>query len=386
MPPVPALPARKAAGRRTAAANTRQLPILEAQTITLEDGSEVRLDRACCLRLCVGPRLCAAHLRGQGGSRQPALEHRLRWYISPQLQGCTLARPPARRPGSTSRHPMWADCFADTHPSSATPCTHTRTQVPIQIPPGMPTAQAQALVAYLKSNPQAAKQAYEQAQAVLRNPAMAQAFANMTVRRQHCRWCSQGHVLCVCGGGGMGWRQCRKGGWRGNVDRGAHCLHPPRTRPLPPSPFPPPPSPKHLNAHVRCLPLPHSVRSSPPCPPPTPSSPTPRHLPLPPSRRPRTPRFRSGLRCSRTTRSWRPSLRTCATTGAQPSRSTGGCAAGAGFVCLCLEWGGGCQSATTGAQPFRKTHTVGVGFSFWLGGTGQGCMCGGGGVGPGRCT
>ena len=45
----------------------------------------------------------------------------------------------------------------------------------------MPTAQAQALVAYLKANPAAAKQAYEQAQAMLKNPAMSQAFTNMMV-------------------------------------------------------------------------------------------------------------------------------------------------------------------------------------------------------------
>ncbi|PNW72290.1 hypothetical protein CHLRE_16g674300v5 [Chlamydomonas reinhardtii] len=89
----PALPARKVAGgRRTAAAHTRQLPILEAQTVTLEDGTEV----------------------------------------------------------------------------------------PIKIPPGMPAAQAQALVAYLKSNPAAAKAAYEHAQKVMKTPGMAGAFANMS--------------------------------------------------------------------------------------------------------------------------------------------------------------------------------------------------------------
>ncbi|KXZ55566.1 hypothetical protein GPECTOR_2g1115 [Gonium pectorale] len=52
--------------------------------------------------------------------------------------------------------------------------------VPIKIPPGMPTAQAQALVAYLKSNPAAAKAAYEQAQMMMQNPAMAHAFTNMS--------------------------------------------------------------------------------------------------------------------------------------------------------------------------------------------------------------
>lgn len=54
-------------------------------------------------------------------------------------------------------------------------------QVPIKIPPGLPAAQAQALVAYLKSNPAAAKAAYEQAQLIMENPSMANAFANMLV-------------------------------------------------------------------------------------------------------------------------------------------------------------------------------------------------------------
>ncbi len=48
----------------------------------------------------------------------------------------------------------------------------------------MPANQAQALVEYLRANPAAARQAYEQAQTILRNPAMAQAFSNMTVRPQ----------------------------------------------------------------------------------------------------------------------------------------------------------------------------------------------------------
>lgn len=45
----------------------------------------------------------------------------------------------------------------------------------------MPAEQAQALIEYLKVNPQAAKAAYDQAQAILANPAMAQAFMNMNV-------------------------------------------------------------------------------------------------------------------------------------------------------------------------------------------------------------
>ncbi|KAG2491882.1 hypothetical protein HYH03_009834 [Edaphochlamys debaryana] len=87
----PALPARVAGGRRAGPAHTRQLPIIDSQVVTLEDGTEV----------------------------------------------------------------------------------------PIKIPPGMPGPQAQALIAYLKSNPAAAKAAYEQAQMVMKNPAMAQAFTQM---------------------------------------------------------------------------------------------------------------------------------------------------------------------------------------------------------------
>ena len=36
------------------------------------------------------------------------------------------------------------------------------TQIPIKIPPGMPAAQAQALLAYLQQNPEAAKAAHAQ--------------------------------------------------------------------------------------------------------------------------------------------------------------------------------------------------------------------------------
>ncbi|KAG2453934.1 hypothetical protein HYH02_002137 [Chlamydomonas schloesseri] len=59
------------------------------------------------------------------------------------------------------------------------------TEVPIKIPPGMPAAQAQALVAYLKSNPAAAKAAYEHAQKVMKTPGMAGAFANMSAPQQN---------------------------------------------------------------------------------------------------------------------------------------------------------------------------------------------------------
>jgi len=53
------------------------------------------------------------------------------------------------------------------------------TKIPIKIPEGMPPVQAQALLAYLQSNPEAAKAAAAQAQNMLRTPGMAQAMLNM---------------------------------------------------------------------------------------------------------------------------------------------------------------------------------------------------------------
>lgn len=46
------------------------------------------------------------------------------------------------------------------HPSHPHP--HTHTQIPVKIPPGMPPAQAEALLAYLQANPEAAKAAHAQ--------------------------------------------------------------------------------------------------------------------------------------------------------------------------------------------------------------------------------
>ncbi|KIY94695.1 hypothetical protein MNEG_13268 [Monoraphidium neglectum] len=50
-------------------------------------------------------------------------------------------------------------------------------QIPIKVPPGMPADQALAVVEYLKNNPEAAKQAWQQAQMVMRTmPGAAQAL------------------------------------------------------------------------------------------------------------------------------------------------------------------------------------------------------------------
>uniref|UniRef100_A0A7R9VDV6 Uncharacterized protein n=1 Tax=Chlamydomonas euryale TaxID=1486919 RepID=A0A7R9VDV6_9CHLO len=50
------------------------------------------------------------------------------------------------------------------------------TKIPYKIPANMPPVQAQALVAYLQQNPEVAKKAHEQAQAMLKTPGMASAF------------------------------------------------------------------------------------------------------------------------------------------------------------------------------------------------------------------
>lgn len=51
----------------------------------------------------------------------------------------------------------------------------------MKLPPGMPADQAQGILAYLKSNPEAAKAAWAQAQSIMQSPGLANAFINMQV-------------------------------------------------------------------------------------------------------------------------------------------------------------------------------------------------------------
>jgi hypothetical protein len=46
----------------------------------------------------------------------------------------------------------------------------------------MPAEQAQGILTYLKTNPEAAKAAWAQAQAIMQSPGLANAFINMSVR------------------------------------------------------------------------------------------------------------------------------------------------------------------------------------------------------------
>ena len=60
---------------------------------------------------------------------------------------------------------------------------------PLQIPPGMPPQQAQALLAYLQANPDAAKAGLAQAQLMLQTPGLAEAFLGMQVRHMPASVC-----------------------------------------------------------------------------------------------------------------------------------------------------------------------------------------------------
>jgi hypothetical protein len=51
----------------------------------------------------------------------------------------------------------------------------------MKIPPHMPPEQAQMLMQFLRSNPDAAKQVFEQAKVMMKSPAMANAFLNLQV-------------------------------------------------------------------------------------------------------------------------------------------------------------------------------------------------------------
>ena len=102
---MPVLPARKAAGQRKAApasARGGNLPILNASEITLSDGTKV------------------------GRTMQIYIRYMLCVFTKE-----TVSLPPT-------------------------------IQIPVKIPPGMPTAQAEALLAYLQANPEAAKAAHAQ--------------------------------------------------------------------------------------------------------------------------------------------------------------------------------------------------------------------------------
>jgi hypothetical protein len=51
----------------------------------------------------------------------------------------------------------------------------------VKLPPGMPADQAQGILTYLKTNPEAAKAAWAQAQAIMQSPGLANQFINMSV-------------------------------------------------------------------------------------------------------------------------------------------------------------------------------------------------------------
>ena len=55
------------------------------------------------------------------------------------------------------------------------------TQIPVAIPPNLDPAVAKQVIEYLKANPEAAQQSYEQAHRMLRTPGMAQMMLDSKV-------------------------------------------------------------------------------------------------------------------------------------------------------------------------------------------------------------
>ena len=91
-------------------------------------------------------------------------------------------------------------------------------QVPIKVPAGMPAEQAMAVIDYLKANPEAAKAAWQQAQAVMRgSPAMAAALAGQ-VRVGAVRRCVRLPAACAAA-------QCMRPGPRGATCDGMFPMH-----------------------------------------------------------------------------------------------------------------------------------------------------------------
>ena len=56
------------------------------------------------------------------------------------------------------------------------------TQIPVAIPPNLDPAVAKQVIEYLKANPEAAQQSYEQAHRMLRTPGMAQMMLDSKVQ------------------------------------------------------------------------------------------------------------------------------------------------------------------------------------------------------------
>eukprot|EP01026_Neomeris_dumetosa_P001159 TRINITY_DN102887_c0_g1_i2.p1 TRINITY_DN102887_c0_g1~~TRINITY_DN102887_c0_g1_i2.p1 ORF type:complete len:260 (-),score=65.54 TRINITY_DN102887_c0_g1_i2:263-1042(-) len=62
------------------------------------------------------------------------------------------------------------------------------TKVPVGLPPGVDPAQAEAVVNYLQSNPEAAKAAFAQAQELMKDPVMAQQLVQAQIMQQSEEW------------------------------------------------------------------------------------------------------------------------------------------------------------------------------------------------------
>jgi hypothetical protein len=161
----PTLPDNTKQQKKKAASSTA-LPISHAQFITLEDGTQVGRAR-------VGGRRTSQCAQGCAAGAHLASRYRQSPTRAPAL-GAAPAHPPAH----VKRTPL--------------------TQVPVKIPPGMPAAQAQGILEFLKANPDAAKAAWAQAQSIMATPALANAFVNMQSQQVRCA------VVCCAAAGGWG--------------------------------------------------------------------------------------------------------------------------------------------------------------------------------------
>lgn len=97
------------------------------------------------------------------------------------MPGATPALPAQKKGGARAPQPKKSASSTKTLPILQAQCITLEdgTQVPIKIPPGMPPQQAQQLVEFLRSNPEAAKAALAQAQSIMGSSGLPSLLTNM---------------------------------------------------------------------------------------------------------------------------------------------------------------------------------------------------------------
>lgn len=149
----PTLPA-KGKAKKAAPTTKTSLPVLSAQYIELEDGTQVKQQNK-----------WMAHSLINAASPADSI---LRCRSAP-VASCSSSK-------YGRMHKPTFCCWCLTHIMHVLCST---LQIPVKIPAGMSAEQAMAVVEYLKANPEAAKAAWEQAQAVMQTPGMANQVLGM---------------------------------------------------------------------------------------------------------------------------------------------------------------------------------------------------------------